>query len=139
MIVLDTNVISELMRSSGSPNVFEWAARQIQAELFTTAISEAEIFYGVELVAKGKRREKLLAEAEAMFGEDLQGRVLAFDSHAARAYSRIAAHRRSLGRPIGNADAQIAAITQVYGAVLATRNTADFDACNIRVVNPWHI
>lgn len=137
MIVLDTNVISELMRSSGSPRVFDWAARQIPAELFTTVITEAEVFYGVELVAKGKRRDKLLAGAESMFGEDLQGRILVFDSQAARAYSRMVAHRRSLGRPIGRADAQIAAITQTHGAALATRNVADFADCDIRVINPW--
>lgn len=137
MIALDTNVISELMRSNGSPEVFNWAAQQLPTELFTTAISEAELFYGIELVSKGKRRNGLLAAAEKLFGGIFLQRVLAFDSQAARAYSRIVAHRRLLGRPIGRADAQIAAITQTHGAALATRNVADFADCDIRVVNPW--
>jgi predicted nucleic acid-binding protein len=138
MIVLDTNVISELMRSNGSPNVFAWASRHAPAELFTTAITEGEIFYGVELISRGKRRDELLAEAEGLFGEDFAGRVLAFDSHAARVYSKILARRRKLGRPMGYADAQIAAITQVHQAILATRDVVDFDHSEIRVVNPWN-
>ena len=112
MIILDTNVLSELMRPTPSPRVVAWVARQPAAELFTTSITEAEIFYGIELLAKGKRREGLLAAAEAMFAEDLAGRIFGFESEAARAFSRIAAHRHALGRPISHADAQIAAIAQ---------------------------
>jgi len=89
------------------------------------------------LVAVGKRREGLLAAAEAMFAEDLTGRILGFESDAARAFSKIAAARRSLGRPISHADAQIAGIARVRGAKLATRNVADFEDCEIDVVNPW--
>lgn len=137
MIILDTNVISELMRSTGAPVVSRWAAQQLPAELWTTAINEAEIFYGIELIAKGKRREQIQSDAEGMFGEDLLNHVLMFDSQAARAYARIIARRRALGRPIGHADAQIAAIAQVHGAVVATRDIADFTHCGIRVVNPW--
>jgi toxin FitB len=86
MIILDTNVLSELMRPTPHPRVVAWIAKQSATELFTTSITEAEIFYGPELLAKGKRREGLLAAAEAMFAEDLADRVLGFDSPAARAF-----------------------------------------------------
>jgi predicted nucleic acid-binding protein len=138
MIILDTNVLSELMRPTPSPRVVAWVAKQPATELFTTSITEAEIFYGLELLAKGRRREGLLAAAEAMFAEDLAGRVLGFDSDAARAFSKIAAHRRALGKPISHADAQIAAIAQTRGAKLATHNVADFKNCGVEVVDPWH-
>ena len=138
MIILDTNVLSELMRPKPSPGVVEWVARQPAAGLFTTSITEAEIFCGIELLTKGKRREGLLAAAEAMFAEDLAGRILGFESDAARIFSNIAAHRRALGRPISYADAQIAAIAQVRGAKLATRNVADFEDCGLEVLDPWN-
>lgn len=137
MIILDTNVLSELMRPEPSARVAAWVANQPATELCTTSITEAEVFYGIELLAKGKRREGLLAAAEAMFAEDLAGRVFGFESEAARSFSKIAAQRRSLGRPISHADAQIAAIAQVRGAKLATRNITDFHDCGIDVVDPW--
>ena len=137
MIILDTNVLAELMRPAPSPRVVAWVAKQPATELFTTSITEAEVFYGIELLGKGKRRESLLEAAEAMFAEDLAGRIFGFESDAARAFSRIAAHRRGLGRPISLADAQIAAIAQVRGAKLATRNLADFKDIGLDVINPW--
>jgi predicted nucleic acid-binding protein len=115
-----------------------WVAKQPATELFTTSITEAEIFYGIELLTKGKRREGLLAAAEAMFTDDLAGRIFGFESDAARVFSKIAAHRRALGRPISHADAQIAAIAQVRGAKLATRNVADFEDCGLDIVDPWN-
>jgi toxin FitB len=138
VIILDTNVLSELMRPKPSPRVVLWVAKQPATELFTTSITEAEIFYGIELLTKGRRREGLLAAAEAMFAEDLVGRVFGFESEAARAFSKIAAHRRVLGRPISHADAQIAAIAQVRSARLATRNVEDFEDCGLDVVDPWN-
>jgi predicted nucleic acid-binding protein len=137
MIILDTNVLSELMRPKPSPRVAAWVAKQPATDVFTTSITEAEIFYGIELLSKGKRREGLLAAAEAMFAEDLAGRVLGFEGDAARVFSRLAAHRRALGRPISHADAQIAAIARVRSAKLATRNIEDFEDCGIDVVDPW--
>ena len=107
MIILDTNVISELMRAKPSAHVVAWVARQPVTDLFTTSINEAEIFYRIELLSKGKRRENLLAAAEAMFTEDFAGRVFGFVGDAARDFSRIAAHRRALGRPISHAGGQI--------------------------------
>jgi|ERR1022692_1575919 predicted nucleic acid-binding protein len=138
MIILDTNVLSELMRPKPSPLVVTWAAKQPATELFTTSITEAEIFYGIQLLTKGKRREGLLAAAEAMFAEDFKGRIFGFESDAARVFSTIAAHRRALGRPISHADAQIAAIAQVRGAKLATRNVTDFENCDLAIVDPWN-
>jgi len=138
MIILDTNVLSELMRPKPTPEVVAWIGKQPATELFTTSITEAEIFYGLELLTKGKRRDGLLTAAEAMFAEDLAGRIFGFESGAARAFSKIGAHRRALGRPISHADAQIAAIAQVRGAKLATRNVADFADCGLDVVDPWN-
>ena len=137
MIILDTNVLSELMRPNPAPSVSAWVAKQSAGELSTTSITEAELLYGIELLAKGKRREQLLAAADAMFTEDLAGRLYGFDSDAARAFSKIAARRRGLGRPISHADAQIAAIAQVRSATLATRNVMDFQNCGIELIDPW--
>ena len=137
MIILDTNVLAELMRPAPSPLVIAWIERWSAAELFTTSITAAEIFYGLELLAKGKRRDSLLAAAEALFAEDFADRIFSFDSDAARLFAKIAARRRALGRPISHADAQIAGIALARGARLATRNVADFADCDIDVVNPW--
>lgn len=139
MIILDTNVLSELMKPKPSPQVVAWVGKQAATELFTTAITEAEVFYGIELLAQGKRQKELLEVADAMFAEDFAGRIFDFDSDAARSFSRIASRRRVLGSPIAQADAQIAAIAQVQSARLATRNVADFRDCGIEVVNPWDI
>jgi predicted nucleic acid-binding protein len=137
MIILDTNVLSELMRPNPLPRVVEWIAKQPAAELFTTSITVAEIFLGIELLMRGRRREGLLRTAEKMFAEDLQSRILGFEGEAARLFANIAARRRALGKPISYADAQIAAIARLRGARLATRNIADFDRCEIDLVNPW--
>ncbi|MFY9645278.1 MAG: type II toxin-antitoxin system VapC family toxin [Terriglobales bacterium] len=137
MIILDTNVLSELMRLMPSSRVAGWVAKQAPEELFTTSVTEAEIFYGIELLAASKRRESLLSAAEKMFTRVLQGRVLAFESEAARPFARIVARRRALGCPVGHADAQIAAIAQVHSAALATRHSDDFEDCGVTVVNPW--
>ena len=100
MIVLDTNVLSELMRPRTSLAIAAWVAKQTYAELLATSIAQAEILCGIELLARGQRRERLLAAAEAMFAEDLAGQVLAFESDAAQAFAKIAAHRRARGKPI---------------------------------------
>ena len=137
MIILDTNVISEAMSPSPNSDVSRWLAGQPSLQLFTTTISLAEIFYGIELLPAGKRRSGLLRTAETTFPRLFAGRVLAFDEAAARAFRPIAVHRRSRGRPITLFDAQIAAIASAHGATLATRNTSDFGYCAIRLVNPW--
>lgn len=136
--ILDTNVVSEPMQPTPSAAVLAWLSRKPEnGHFFVTAITVAEILYGVELLPRGKRRDKLQSEAEATFAQDFAGRVLPFDEEAARAFPKIAASRRAQGRPITELDAQIAAIARSRGAILATRNTADFEGCGVRLVNPW--
>ena len=135
MVILDTNVLSELVKSSPTTSVFDWVAKQPSTELFTTSITEAEILFGIELLTRGRRWQGLLRAAEEMFNRDLGGRVLGFGSEAARSFAQIAAHRRS--KPMSYADAQIAAIARLTGAKLATRNVADFADCGVDLVNPW--
>ncbi len=137
MIVLDTNVVSELMRDRPQPAVLAWLDRQPVSTLFVTAITEAELRYGVEILPAGHRRERLAAEIESTLREDFSRRILPFDSAAARAYATIMADRRATGRPIGQSDCQIAAIARSRGVPVATRNVADFAGCGIKVVNPW--
>ena len=138
MIVLDTNVISELMSTQASPTVRRWVALQrVTSPLCVTAITVAEILYGIELLPRGKRRDSLLLDAEAMFREDIIHKILVFDEHAARAFSTIAAARRGRGRPISALDAQIVAIALANDATLATRNTSDFEGCGVHLINPW--
>jgi predicted nucleic acid-binding protein len=137
MIVLDTNVLSELMKSNGSPTVYEWVSKQAQMSLFTTTITEAEILYGIALLPSGKRRDALTEAAQQMFAEDFDARVLSFDTPAAIAFAQIAAELRQIGRPISQFDAQIAAICYSRNAQLATRNVTDFQGCGLSVLNPW--
>ncbi len=137
MILLDTNILSELMRPAPGKGVEQWLADQPDASVFISAITEAELRYGVALLPAGKRRTTLAAVIEDMLGEDFTGRILPFDSAAAVAFAEIAATRRQAGRPIAQADAQIAAIARSRGAALATRNVPDFEGCGIDVVNPW--
>lgn len=139
MTLLDTNVLSELMKANPAAPLVAWVGKQSASELSTSAITEAEIFYAIEMLPKGKRRGGLLAAAEAMFTEDFAGRVYGFESAAAREFSKIVAYRRKLGRPINHADAQVAAIARVRNAKLATRNATDFAECGIDVIDPWSV
>lgn len=137
MIIVDTNILSEVMKISPSPRVAAWWNSHTEAELYLTSITQAEILAGIELLPKGKRRSAMAQAAEATFREDFADRILPFDAEAAREFARIIAARRKLGRPISQADAQIAAISRDCGAVLATRNTGDFEHCGIKLANPW--
>jgi predicted nucleic acid-binding protein len=137
MILLDTNVISELMRREPSAQVVAWIEERPRSRLGITVITQAEILYGIELLPKGRRKHGLLAAAQSMFSEDFRGRIFPFNSDAAHAFARISATRQTLGRPISQLDAQIAAIVQTVGAELATRNVTDFEGCEIKLLNPW--
>lgn len=137
MIVLDTNVLSELLKPEPDQNVVSWVGQQSTASLFTSTITQAEILYGVALLPGGKRQKKLLTEVQDMFAEDFRGRILAFDIEAAKSYAKIASSRRAAGRPISQFDAQIAGITRSRSGRLATRNVDDFGDCGIEVINPW--
>jgi predicted nucleic acid-binding protein len=136
MIILDTNIVSEMMRPVPEPSVLRWFANSIEDDTHLTAISLAEILLGIELLPVGKRRDVLRAGAERTFAV-IPGRVLGFDEKAAAAFSSISSTRRKLGKPISQFDAQIAAIARAHNALLATRDIADFEGCGVRVVNPW--
>jgi toxin FitB len=138
VIVLDTNVLSELMRQQPAPVVVAWIDKLPIGTLFTTSITESEILHGVLLLPPGKKREAILRSAQGLFSELLADRVLPFGSKCALEYAHIAASRRASGRPISQSDAQIAAICKAERAsMLATRNVADFDDCGLTVFNPW--
>ena len=138
MIVLDTNVLSELAKSDPDSTVLAWVAKQRRAELYTTTISEAELAFGLALLPKGRRRDALTQAVARLLGEGIGGRVLSFDRAAASAYGEIAARRRAAGKPVATADGQIAAIARARGAnVVATRDTGGFEGCGIKVANPW--
>lgn len=137
MIVLDTNVVSELMRGTPNARVLDWMAQQPMAGLFTTTLTQAEVLYGLALLPEGRRREGLFEAARDMFEVDLAGRILPFDSDAALIYPQIAVGRRRIGQPISQIDGQIAAIAASRGARLASRNLRDFVNCGIMVVDPW--
>jgi hypothetical protein len=139
LILLDTNVLSELMKAAPDRTVLRFVNGIPAMALFTSAITQAEILYGIALLPDGKRRDALLAAARTALDNHFRGRVLPFDGDAAEAFAAIAAGRLQNGRPISQADAQIAAIAKSRGAALATRNVADFDGCGVSVVNPWNV
>ena len=137
MIVLDTNVLSELMKPEPAPRVVDWMAGQPTLSVYTTSIAQAEILHGVMLLPRSRRRSALEAAAASMFAEDFAGRILGFGTDAALPYAEIASARRRRGRPLSYFDAQIAAIARLVGATLATRNVADFQGCGVTLVDPW--
>jgi len=137
VIVLDTSVISEALKPAPSDAVLRWLAVQEPSTIFMTAVTQAEILYGVESLPVGKRRARLLTAIEAMFAAEFEGRILPFDDDAALAFARIAAGRNAAGRPISQFDAMIAAIAHSRRATVATRNIAHFERCGIQLVNPW--
>lgn len=136
MIVLDTNVLSEAMKPAPASAVALWMTRQRAQDLFTTAVSEAEILLGIAILPEGRRKQELEAAAKQILGL-FAGRILAFDTAAAQVYAGIAAARRKTGRPIGSFDAQIAAIARSRGMALATRNVPGFDGTGVTIIDPW--
>lgn len=137
MIILDTNVVSELLRPAPEQRVVAWLAGLDGAGVYLTTITEAELRLGVAILPEGRRRDELAEMIDRIICEDFAGRILPFDSRAAEAFAAIAAARRAIGRPILHADCQIAAIARVHGASVATRNMPDFTDCGIDLINPW--
>ncbi|MBH0239366.1 type II toxin-antitoxin system VapC family toxin [Methylobrevis albus] len=137
MIICDTNVLSELMRGAPAPAVLDWISRQDTAVLFTTAMTQAEVLYGLAILPEGRRRVDLMAAARKTFEIEFSGRVLPFDTAAAEHFADIVSTRRATGLPISQIDAQIAAVARSQSAVLATRNVRDFVGCGIDIVDPW--
>ena len=138
MILLDTNVISELMKVSPDLQVLNWLDNNTANGLFISAICQAEIAVGIALLPTGKRQEALALAAAAMFAEDFAGACLPFDQGATGHYAKLVAHRTRMGLPISTEDAQIAAIALNHGFRLATRNTKDFvEIAGLSLINPW--
>lgn len=136
MIVLDTNVVSELMRTTPAANVVDWVTQQPAAEVCTTAVTLAEVRYGIARLPAGRRRDLLRAAADDVFSA-FADQVLAFDAPAATHYADIVVERQHSGSPISGFDAQIAAVCRTHHATLATRNTDDFDHLGLDLIDPW--
>ena len=135
--LLDTNVVSELLRPSLHPAVEVWVEERSAIDLYFSAVGEAELRYGVVTLPMGQRRDALALVVEAILREDFNGRILPFDCAAARQYADIAAMRRAIDRPIAPTDCQIAAIARSQGMAVVTRNIRDFEGMNVEVIDPW--
>jgi toxin FitB len=137
VIVLDTNVVSELMRKAPEPRVVSWVDRFSASDVLVTAVTAAELMYGVARLPEGRRKRELHIKIEGLLTEDFEDQILPFDAPAATHYAEIVASRERAGRPISMADAQIAAICRNWSAALATRNVDDFVDTGVDALNPW--
>jgi toxin FitB len=137
VIILDTNVVSELMRPAPSTSVAGWIGAQAVSSLAITTVALAEVCYGLERLPSGKRRAELEHKFELFLVRGFAARVLPFDEASARAYGRIVSTRERSGRPVDAFDAMIAAIAQTHKATVATRDTAGFWGCGVKLVNPF--
>jgi len=137
VILLDTNVLSELMKPRPRTSVVAWINAQQSARLWLSAIAVAEIEYGLYAMPDGARRRTLRHRFEAFVGTAFSGRVVEFDYPAAKIYGEIMASRRAGGRPMSVPDGQIASIALNRGFKLATRNLRDFEDCGLDLVNPF--
>jgi predicted nucleic acid-binding protein len=136
--LLDTNVLSELMREKPDRAVLDWFAQNATSAIHTSSVTQAEIYTGIALLPHGKRRTALAQAAEQMFTLDFAGPCLVFDAVAAKCYAVLVAHRVAVGHPISTEDGQIAAIALANGLVVATRNTRDFENISgLQLANPW--
>lgn len=139
MFLLDTNVVSELLRPSPETVVANWVAERLATDLYFSAIGEAELLYGVAILPTGRRKTELAAAIDAILREDFAGRILPFDSDAAREYADIASARRSAGRPVAPADCQVVAIARSRDMRVVTRNVRDFENLGIEIIDPWKV
>ena len=135
--ILDTNVVSELVLERPHPAVLDWWDRQVTDDMFTTAVTEAEIRFGIVIMPAGRRRNRRAGRADYMVRVFFRNRILPFDTAAAQVYADISAQRRAVGLHIDIPDVQIAAIALVHGMAIATRNTSDFTDCGVELINPW--
>ena len=136
-LLLDTDVLSEIMRSAPSPAVLAWLAAQRQDTLLVSAVTQAEMMLGARLLPAGKRRDALQRGLRMLFDEDFAQRILPFDAEAVPHYVDVVARRRAAGRPISQFDAQIAAIALAHGASVVTRSVTDFEGCGLALIDPW--
>jgi len=137
MIIVDTNVLSALMRQTPDPQVVEWLDRQPAESIWITSITLFEARFGLALLPKGRRRQTLEASFDQLLAEDLEGRVLDFDRPAAEAAALLAAQRQRDGQSIDMRDTQIAGIVVARRAKIATRNVRHFSGLQVEVINPW--
>ena len=136
--LIDTNILSELMRAQPAATVLDWFARNAQSAMHTSTVNQAEILTGIALLPSGKRRTDLALAAEQLFEQEFSGRCPGFDANAAKNYAVIVAARTRQGRPVSTEDAQIAAIALASGLTVATRNTGDFENIDgLSLANPW--
>jgi toxin FitB len=137
MIVLDTNVVSEIMKPNPNPHVLLWVDSVPALETAITAVTVAEILYGIGRLPNGARRWKLMTAAETIFDEEFRNRIFVFDAAAAVEYAALVVEREAAGLPISMADAQIAAVCRVHDCKIATRNIEDFEGTGVPILNPW--
>lgn len=137
MILVDTNVISEPLRKVPDARVIEWIDAQPIETLYLSAVTVAEIRFGVASLSAGKRRDRLHENLETRVLPLFAGRVLAFDLSASQTYADLMARARAAGMAIGAADGYIAATAAANGMAVATRDTAAFEAAGVPVINPW--
>lgn len=138
MFLLDTNIISELMRVSPSVEVVDWLDSLDTQEVWTSSITVAEIYLGISLLPSGQRKTALATAAAEVFADDFSGRCLPFDAQAAQVYARIVSEQRKTGRTLSVEDAQIASIAITCNLTLATRNLKDFEKIvGLQLFNPW--
>ncbi len=135
--IVDTNVASEIGEPRAHPAVPAWWDRQPIQEMFITAVTEAEMRYGLAIMPLGQRRDDVALQTYYLFDGYFEDRILPFDSAAAKVYAEIYASRRRRGRPISPQDCQIAATARVCNAIVATRNISDFTDCGVELINPW--
>jgi predicted nucleic acid-binding protein len=137
VILLDTNVLSALMRRRPDPVVVAWLDSQAQESVWTTAVTVFEIRYGIDLLPVGRRRRALEAAFDAMLRDDLGGRVAAFDGSAAEEAAKLANRRLRAGRSVDFRDTQIFGIALARRADVATGNVRHFEGLGLSVINPW--
>lgn len=137
MILLDTNVMSEMMKLTPAPQVMDWIDQKKNISLFVSTVTIAEISYGLNALPEGKRRQQLEEAFDKAIRLGFEHRIMPFDASAAHVYGKIMAQRKAAGRPLSAPDGQIAAIAHAQGFILATRNGRDFIDCGIEIVNPF--
>ena len=137
MILLDTNVVSEVMHPRPDPAVISWLNRQATVDLYLSTITLAEIRYGLAILPTDKRRRRLEDQFDLFVASGFDQRLLVFDERAAALYGDLMSRRRALGRPMSALDGQIAAIARAHGLAVATRNVRDFEECGVRIMNPF--
>jgi toxin FitB len=137
MILLDTNIVSEIYRPVPDPSIVGWIDSQPRASMYLCAPVLAELRFGMERLAESSRKDRLRESIDRLEGELYRNRILAFDAAAASAYGRMAPTCQRLGKPIGQMDLLIAAIASIHGAAVATRNFRDFDGLGLQLINPF--